>query len=592
MDDLLRREKSKDKETTKHIPSKLYGDKTTVMSTSNFDSSLLVTKYRSILRLWVNMAKIELSERQWKLILDLLSIEERQNITRFYRLKDRYIALGSTMLKKSVVSWLGNVEFSQVILLKSAKGKPYTDVFYNQNQSKNNEPLGDSEEKNTNKTKMINAREGKLKENFKEKGEVLHIEETASPFEEKIVPSASWNFNVSHHGSIITFASEESAQIGIDVVDMNEKPNGVGSVRDFIEQFRRSLTQEEYLFLISLCPRTLNPIIGKNKTLKADETDIKQGKITTQISHPWQTNEVVAYQAFYSTWAMKEAFVKAKGDGMSFGLHRINTVSILSLVFNQENGHVDFNLQNTGGKALIVDSNKLNNWVLRFDQITTRALTINGAENELLPNGFQSGEKQYLVCTVIGPSPMDNRNFSKPPIYCNSQRSHIREDKISSNTTEHDRNLNVRRNSAKKIDKGQEKGILRQTGRYIRSLSNEVLSQLLCTTSQKITDLENSGDEEDYQVSDDYIDTSQNYLGDYHHLDMNPNNPLSETNSKKDDGSMDPNSITRSNLNHDEMNQNEILNFALECKRSIFVELNFYDLLPLSKQTKLEAHLY
>lgn len=103
---------------------------------------------------------------------------------------------------------------------------------------------------------------------------------------------ANWNFNISHEGDWVVLASEPICVCGVDVAapaDVRGDPN-VNVLTDFADQ----LTRDEWLE------------IYRHKE-SADQT-IPEG--------------LRGYEAFQRRWSAKEAFVKARGDGLDFPLNR------------------------------------------------------------------------------------------------------------------------------------------------------------------------------------------------------------------------------------------------------------------------------
>ncbi|WVZ54606.1 hypothetical protein U9M48_005378 [Paspalum notatum var. saurae] len=95
----------------------------------------------------------------------------------------------------------------------------------------------------------------------------------------------SFNFNASHQGDFVGIASEPLCLVGLDIVSVS-KPQGE-SVAEFISNFSSYLTGHEWDCIV----RAGTPC------------------------------EVLA--EFYRYWCLKEAFVKAIGAGVGFGLHRL-----------------------------------------------------------------------------------------------------------------------------------------------------------------------------------------------------------------------------------------------------------------------------
>uniref|UniRef100_A0A977TQI4 holo-[acyl-carrier-protein] synthase n=1 Tax=Amphidinium carterae TaxID=2961 RepID=A0A977TQI4_AMPCA len=98
------------------------------------------------------------------------------------------------------------------------------------------------------------------------------------------VEAPNWNVNVSHEGSWVVLASEPQCVVGIDVAELRRiKPNG--EAIDFYKSFKENLTETEW-------------------------ADVRRtgGTLDDQ------------YEVFSRYWSAKEAFVKARGDGLAFPL--------------------------------------------------------------------------------------------------------------------------------------------------------------------------------------------------------------------------------------------------------------------------------
>jgi len=106
----------------------------------------------------------------------------------------------------------------------------------------------------------------------------------ASPLPD-LAESPNWNVNVSHEGSWVVCASEPIAVVGIDVADSSRRVNKKGEPLDFRSAFASNLTSAEW-----------------NEVDAAGSDPDKQ------------------YETFSRFWSAKEAFVKARGDGLAFEL--------------------------------------------------------------------------------------------------------------------------------------------------------------------------------------------------------------------------------------------------------------------------------
>ncbi|KAI4384083.1 hypothetical protein MLD38_009850 [Melastoma candidum] len=95
----------------------------------------------------------------------------------------------------------------------------------------------------------------------------------------------SFNFNVSHQGDYVGIASEPVRLVGFDIVSYTKPDNE--SVEDFLQHFRSHFTSWEWGRILE---------IGNC-----------EGRLIE----------------FYRYWSLKEAYVKAVGTGVGFGLERL-----------------------------------------------------------------------------------------------------------------------------------------------------------------------------------------------------------------------------------------------------------------------------
>lgn len=155
-----------------------------------------------------------------------------------------------------------------------------------------------------------------------------------------------WGFNVSHHGAWAVLAAERDAAVGTDLVDLRERPleAGVTSL-DYLAHFRRHLTPAEWDALVAL------------------------------------PGDGARYRAFYRLWAVKEAYVKALGLGLTFPIRRIECpvvdVDGPALAPGAGGG------EKWGGDEIMMDGYALGEWKLEFSRLE--------------PGGV------YLWCTATGP---------------------------------------------------------------------------------------------------------------------------------------------------------------------------------------------
>ncbi|CAM9576542.1 unnamed protein product [Ectocarpus sp. 12 AP-2014] len=98
----------------------------------------------------------------------------------------------------------------------------------------------------------------------------------------------NWNFNVSHHGKYVAIASEPACLCGVDVVDTNRRANEQGPAEDYLQYFIGHFTNDEWT------------------TIKSPADDMEK------------------LRRFYLHWGLKEAYVKAIGQGLGYDLRRVS----------------------------------------------------------------------------------------------------------------------------------------------------------------------------------------------------------------------------------------------------------------------------
>eukprot|EP00611_Tribonema_gayanum_P014258 TRINITY_DN25588_c0_g1_i1.p1 TRINITY_DN25588_c0_g1~~TRINITY_DN25588_c0_g1_i1.p1 ORF type:complete len:315 (-),score=55.25 TRINITY_DN25588_c0_g1_i1:12-956(-) len=104
------------------------------------------------------------------------------------------------------------------------------------------------------------------------------------------LPLRNWNLSVSHHGSLVVIASEPVCLCGVDVAE-------VATPEDLLRQGGT----HAYLWCFQKC-------------FTPAEWDT--------IRSPGHSEEEMLQQ-FFTHWAMKEAFIKAVGNGLGYDLQRV-----------------------------------------------------------------------------------------------------------------------------------------------------------------------------------------------------------------------------------------------------------------------------
>ncbi|XP_064934625.1 uncharacterized protein LOC135587305 isoform X2 [Musa acuminata AAA Group] len=116
---------------------------------------------------------------------------------------------------------------------------------------------------------------------------IIHRTAEGKPYLKNSIdfPFSNFNFNVSHHGDYVGIASELLCLVGLDIVSITTPKQE--TELEFINNFSPYLTVLEW----------------KN------------------IAHAGSSEEMLA--EFYRYWCLKEAFVKAIGAGLGYGLRRL-----------------------------------------------------------------------------------------------------------------------------------------------------------------------------------------------------------------------------------------------------------------------------
>lgn len=213
----------------------------------------------------------------------------------------------------------------QVYILELQKLVNNYDAFYSL--------LNKEEQSRANQLKIENKRlqfvltRGVLKDLLAEKLKLAPLEiklnyaEHGKPFLSPEINPENIEFNVSHSNDYAAIAISKNVKLGIDVEQIR-------SDMDFDNLAKRFFSKDEYEYLMSL---------------------EKEGKQT----------------AFFSIWSAKEAFIKAQGDGVSFGLDKFSVPfsdakGLVQISSNKDSSHIWQleNFSNIEGYSMAVCVNK------------------------------------------------------------------------------------------------------------------------------------------------------------------------------------------------------------------------------------------
>ncbi|TVU27091.1 hypothetical protein EJB05_29670, partial [Eragrostis curvula] len=118
----------------------------------------------------------------------------------------------------------------------------------------------------------------------------------------------NFNFNTSHQGSYVGIASEPFCLVGLDIVSIS-KPQGE-TVTDFINKFSSYLTEHEWNCIVRA---------GSPNEVLTEFYMYNSSFIGFLVDDVFIQNQHFSYRY----WCLKEAYVKAIGAGVGFGLHRL-----------------------------------------------------------------------------------------------------------------------------------------------------------------------------------------------------------------------------------------------------------------------------
>lgn len=182
-----------------------------------------------------------------------------------------------------------------------------------------------------------------------------------------------WNYNVSHHGDWVVIATEPWEAVGTDVVDFMERPFEAMTSWQYLDHFRRHLTGAEWGRLMRL---------GEEGEEEGGEGAGEGGEGEREEKE--KEKEASQYRAFYRIWAMKEAYIKALGFGLSFPIRRLECEVVdlgkdIEAGLEQQRG--DEKKRKEEGNMMKMDGYAMHDWKLEFAPLPS----------------------SYLWCTAVGP---------------------------------------------------------------------------------------------------------------------------------------------------------------------------------------------
>ncbi|TYZ60171.1 hypothetical protein PybrP1_012080 [[Pythium] brassicae (nom. inval.)] len=203
-------------------------------------------------RWFVDVSAWTPASAEWQRALEQLPSLEQQQVARFMFAKDQRLALGSRLLQRHLIA-------SQIQMHRQPPTLARIDI------------------RRTPERKPFWWRDGS--------------DSAAADV------SPCWNFNVSHHGALVAIASHPRRLVGVDVVQLSERPRGLA--RDFFRAFERHFNAREWQFIRSA-------VSGDSEGSRNRDEDSDDGQ----------------FERFYTLWSLKEAYIKAVGIGLGFELLR------------------------------------------------------------------------------------------------------------------------------------------------------------------------------------------------------------------------------------------------------------------------------
>ncbi|KAK1943908.1 L-aminoadipate-semialdehyde dehydrogenase-phosphopantetheinyl transferase [Phytophthora citrophthora] len=187
---------------------------------------------------FVDVAGWDPSSPEWSRLLLQLPAHEQTQVTRFMFAKDQNLALASRLLQRQLIQELFAINYDVIDIARTPENKPYW----------------------------------------------RRSAECSAP--------SLWNYNVSHHGTVVAIASDPRALVGVDVVRLTDRPHRQTSVEEFFRAFAGHFNPREWEYI------------------RSTEDEDSQ------------------YARFYRLWSLKEAYIKAVGIGLGFSLLRAEFVCV------------------------------------------------------------------------------------------------------------------------------------------------------------------------------------------------------------------------------------------------------------------------
>jgi len=222
-------------------------------------------------RWFLDIDKWQPSSDEWAFMLSQLDdVNERNACIKFMFEKDRKLALGSRLLQRFCVREMVGIADEDFQIRRTKERKPYLD-FSNP------------------KVRAACAEKGFL----------------------------NFNFNATHHGSVVALASEPIMVVGVDVMSEVDRPYGhERGAEAFFESFQQSFTREEWALI-------RNGVDGDRGegSLGSEDGD---GKDSGSGGGGSGGGDDGKFRRFYRLWALKEAYIKAHGLGLGIDLQTIS----------------------------------------------------------------------------------------------------------------------------------------------------------------------------------------------------------------------------------------------------------------------------